>query len=69
MDIRHLPAQLELTFWSLAIPMMGRSKLLVRLIQAVYDIRLNRFAFPALLLVGSILGVSIGFLIGLLFGG
>jgi len=69
MDIRYLSTQLEITFWTLAIPMMSRSKVVGRVIRTIYAIKLHRFAFPAILLAGSILGAALGFLIGLVLGG
>jgi hypothetical protein len=69
MNIHHLSTQLEITFWTLAIPMMSRSKLLARTIQTVYDLKLHRFTLPAILLVGGALSLVIGFLTGLVFGG
>jgi hypothetical protein len=69
MNIHHLSTQLEITFWSMAIPMMSRSRLLARAIQTAYDLKLHRFTLPAILLVGGAMSLVIGFLTGLIFGG
>jgi hypothetical protein len=44
-DVKHMTRQLELSFWSIAIPMLSNSKTIRRVVPALYDlVRMERLA-------------------------
>ncbi len=65
-DVKHMTRQLELSFWSMVIPMMSRSKSLHRLLPALYELSRKEKIASGLKKVG-VLSLS-GFVIGILLG-
>ena len=66
LNIKHLSRQLELSFWELTIPMLSESKLLRRLLPAVYDLGRKDLMAP-LVRKGLIWSFS-GFIVGIILG-
>lgn len=70
MNIKQIPAQIEISFWSTVTPMMSDTPFLRRLIRGVYDFtQVNyNFCFIKGVMVWSGAGLVLGFLVGLLMG-
>ncbi|MCK5428445.1 MAG: hypothetical protein KAI94_03185 [Anaerolineales bacterium] len=68
MNIRLVPTQLEVYFWSTVITMMSESSFMQRCIRNVYHFKLTRKHSKLLLeaLAWSIVGLLLGFTLGLL---
>jgi len=68
MNIRIIPTHVEIYFWSTIITLMSESSFLQRCLRYVYYFKLNRKHNRLLLeaLVWSIIGLLLGFTLGLL---
>jgi hypothetical protein len=68
-DVKHMTRQLELSFWSMAIPMLSNSKTLHRLLPALYDFFLMKGLSSGMkkAVVCSLSGFVIGILISFTF--
>lgn len=67
MDIRHIPARLEIQFWCAAIMMMSESKFIRSSIQYIYDFFTDHDHVKLIKqsLVWSGTGLLMGFILGL----
>ncbi len=67
-DIKQMSRQLELSFWTFTIPILSNSRLLHRVLPAVYDISRKENVIPALKegVIFSVSGFAFGIVIGIL---
>jgi hypothetical protein len=68
MNIRLVPTQLEVYFWSTVITLMSESSFMQRFIRDAYNFKLTRKHTKLLLeaIAWSIIGLLLGFTLGLL---
>jgi hypothetical protein len=70
MNIKQLPAQMEISFWSTVIPLMRDTPFLRRLVPEFFDLfsEINIQSTTRQVLIWAGTGTILGFLTGLLFG-
>lgn len=70
MNIKRIPAQLEISFWSTVIPLMSETPPLRRLIQGIYDLIQGEHQYRVIkqAMIWSGTGLLLGFVLGLLMG-
>lgn len=68
MNIRQLPARIEVTFWLTAINLMSESLLLQRILRTVYQLKLNLEKEDTYrwILISSAAGLLVGLILGLI---
>lgn len=68
MNIRHVPTQLEVYFWSTVITVMSESRLMQRFMRDAYHFKPARKHTKLLIeaIAWSLIGLLIGFALGIL---